>query len=333
MVTHLSSITRDIPVMVRILTATMRALKRFFAAWGRGVKDIFWGLYRQDALGLAAQVAYSALFSLFPFLLLLNALVAYVPGGDRVGDWLLGGLRNLVSVDSRLYEIVKETVFFEVSALSATLLSLGVILTLWSASGAVMVLLKAIQRAYELEETRSWQRRRSVSVAWVLAGAVVIPVGVLLLVFGHWIGNAIADRAGTHSVAHVLWIGLRWPVVFFLLVGVLGVFFRHGSSVRHRWYGVLPGSVFSVGAIMGVSIGLSWFLSQRIYEVRWLTYGVIGTVIVLLFWAFLIGLMVLIGAQINAVVCRAVEGKRAMQAGCLVEGGAGRELVESPHDE
>ena len=333
MVTHASRTSQVMPVMVRTLRITLRALKRVFVGLGRGIKAIFWGLYRQDCLGLAAQVAYSALFSLFPFLLLLNALVAYVPGGDRVGDWLLGGLRNLVSIDSRLYEIVKENVFFEVGALSATLLSLGVILTLWSASGAVMVLLKATQRAYELEETRSWQRRRSVSVLWAVAGAVVIPVGVLLLVFGHWIGDAIAERAGTYSAAHILWIGLRWPVVFVLLVGVLAVFFRHGSSVKHKWYGVLPGSVFSVAGIMAVSVGLSWFLGQRIYEVRWLTYGVIGTVIVLLFWAFLIGLMVLIGAQVNAVVGRAVEGRKATNAGCAAGQASGGELVESPHDD
>jgi len=333
MATCSSRITQVMPVLARTFRITLRVLKRIFVGLGTGIKAIFWGLYRQDCLGLAAQVAYSALFSLFPFLLLLNALVAYVPSGDRVGDWLLGGLRNLVSMDSRLYEIVKENVFFEVGALSATLLSLGVLLTLWSASGAVMVLLKAIQRAYELRETRSWQRRRSVSVLWAVAGAVVIPVGVLLLVFGHWIGEAIAERAGTHSAAHVLWIGLRWPVVFLLLVGVLGVFFRHGSSVKHRWYGVLPGSVFSVAGIMAVSVGLSWFLSQRIYEVRWLTYGVIGTVIVLLFWAFLIGLMVLIGAQVNAVVCRAVEGRKATKASRAAERASGGELVESPHDD
>ncbi len=118
-----------------------------------------------------------------------------------------------------------------------------------------------------------------------------------------------------------------------LLVAVLGVFFRHGSSVKHRWYGVLPGSVFSVGAIMAVSIGLSWFLSQRIYEVRWLTYGVIGTVIVLLFWAFLIGLVVLVGAQVNAVVCRAVEARQGAKAGCAAEKESGSKLVESPHDD
>jgi len=317
----------------QLLRSVIGAPKRYFEALGRGIKDVFWGLYNQDCLGLSAQVAYSALFSLFPFLLLLNALVAYLPGGDRVGDWLLGGLRNLVSVDSRLYEIVKENVFVEVSALSATLLSVGVILTLWSASGAVMVLIKAVQRSYELEETRSWQRRRSVAVLWAIAGVALIPAGMLLLVFGSRVGEWIASRTGTYSALHLLWIGLRWPVVFVLLVGALSVFFRHASTVRHRWYGVLPGAVFAFGAIIGVSLGLSWFVSQSVLQVRWLTYGAIGTVIVLLFWAFLIGLMALIGVQINAVVCRAVEGRKYQEREGASEREQSAELVESAHDE
>jgi membrane protein len=308
-------------------------LKGLFVGLGRGIRDIYWGLYNQDCLGLAAQVAYSVLFSLFPFLLLLNALVPYMPGTDQVTDWLLAGLRNLVSMDSKLYDIVQKNIFFEVGALSATLLSVGVFLTLWSASGAVMVLLKAIQRAYGLEETRSWQKRRSLAVLWAIAGVVIIPVGVLLLLFGGWIGDRIAGRYGVHSVLHLLWIGLRWPVVLGLLVGMLGVFFRLGSSVRHRWYGVFPGAVFSVGGIIAATRALSWFLSQRLFVARWLTYGVIGTVIVILFWAFLVGLMVLVGAQVNAVVCRAVERKRPIHGSEPSAEAAGDQLLESPdHD-
>jgi membrane protein len=220
-----------------------------------------------------------------------------------------------------------------VGALSATLLSVGVILTLWSASGAVMVLLKAIQRAYGLEETRSWQRRRSMAVVWAVAGAVVIPVGVLLLLLGSRIGDLIAEKTGTHSVLHLLWIGFRWPVVCVLLVGVLGVFYRHGSSVRHRWFGVLPGAAFAVAAVIGATTGLSWFISQRVWQVRWLTYGAIGTVIVLLFWAFLVGLVVLVGAQINAVVCGAVEARHASRKEVASDKDADAKLVESPNDE
>jgi membrane protein len=319
--------------VLRVIKSILTRLKSLLFGLGRGIKDIFWGLYNQDALGLAAQVAYSVLFSLFPFLLLLNALAAYIPGADQVADWLLAGLRNLVSVNSKLYDIVQNNIFFEVGALSATFLSVGIVLTLWSASGAVMVLLKAIQRAYGLQETRSWQKRRSLAVVWAVAGVVIIPVGVLLLLAGGWIGDRISDRYGVYSALHVLWIGLRWPVVLVLLIGMLGVFFRLGSSVRHRWYGVFPGAVFSVGGIIAATTGLSWFLSQKLFVARWLTYGVIGSVIVILFWAFLVGLVVLIGAQINAVVCRAVEKNRGSPAAAASQEDPEGQLIESPSDD
>jgi membrane protein len=289
-----------------------------------GAKGVVGGLYYHDCLGLSAQVAYSVLFSLFPFLLIVNAVVSFVPGGqEAVGHWLLGGLAGLVSTDSRLYEIVKQDVLGEAGALSATLLSLGVVLTLWSASSAIMVLLKAVNRAYGLEETRSWQKRRVMAIVWSIAGAVVIPAGVFLLVFGSWVGDRIGQEAGFDSGWHTLWVGLRWPVVFVLLVGALGLFLYLAPSRRQRWYTVVPGALFSVAAIIGVSAALSWFVSQSVMQVRWLTYGAIGTVIVLLFWAFLVALVVLVGGEINAAVHRAIVTRK----------GRRDDLVESQHDE
>jgi membrane protein len=299
-------------------------LRRLGRGLVQGTKDVAGGLYRQDCLGLSAQVAYSALFSLFPFLLIVNGVVGLIPGGqEQVRRWLLDGLSGLVGTGSRLYEIVEDNVFSEVGALSATLLSIGVILTLWSASSAVMVLLKAVNRAYGLEETRSWQKRRAMAVGWAIAGAVVIPAGVLLLVFGSWIGNRIGDSMGYGSSLHTLWVGLRWPVVLILLVAALGVFFYFAPAKRQKWYSVLPGAAVSVAGITGASVGLSWFVSQSILQVRWLTYGAIGTVIVLVFWAFVIAFMVLAGGQINAVIHQAVLAKREVAS----------ELVESADDE
>ena len=303
-------------------------LRRFSSGLWNGVKAVAGGLYRHDCLGLAAQVAYSVLFSLFPFLLFLNALAAYIPS-VRLNDWLLAGLRNLMTTDSELYRIVEENVFGGIGATNATLLSVGVILTLWSASSAVMTLIKAVNRAYGLEETRSWQRRRAMAAGLAVAGAVLIPVNVILLVFGSWIGKLIGDRAGYDSAVHALWVGLRWPVVFVLLVVALGAFFYVAPSVRQKWYSVLPGALFAVLGIILASLGLSWFVSQNIWQVRWLTYGAIGTVIVLLFWAFMIGLMVLAGGEINAAVRSAV----ARRARSRAAEDAGEGLVESPDDE
>lgn len=301
----------------------LNRLRRFGTVFAAGARGVAFGAYRHDSLGLAAQIAYSALFSLFPFLLFLRALVAYLPAAGQWATRLLEGLAQLVSTDSRLYQIVEQNVFDEVGAVSAALLSIGVILTVWSASGAVMTLIKAVNRAYGLEETRSWGRRRLMAAGLAIAGAVLIPAGVLVLVFGSWIGDLIGRETGYDSVFHALWVGLRWPVLFILLVVAMGAFFHFAPDARQKWYAVIPGALFAVGAVIGSSIGLSWFLSQSVFQVRWLTYGAIGTAIVLLFWAFLVGLMILFGGEINAAVRRAVDHNRA---------GAGG-LVESLHDE
>jgi len=297
--------------------------RRFGVGLAQGTRELAGGIYRHDCLGLAAQVAYSSLFSLFPFLLFLRSLSAYIPGTERLGEWLLAGLRDLVTENSRLYQIVEANIFEEIGARSVAFLSIGIVLTLWSASGAVMTLIKAVNLAYGLRETRSWFKRRPMAAATAVAGAVLLSAGILLLVFGSWIGGQIGRYLGDDSVVHALWVGLRWPVVFVLLVGALGLFFYVAPSRRQRWFGVVPGALFSVAAIIGTSLGLSWFLSQSVFQVRWLTYGVLGTAIVLLFWAFLIGLMILVGAEINGVAQRMVLEARDRREG----------LVESPHDE
>jgi len=133
---------------------------------------------------------------------------------------------------------------------------------------------------------------------------------VSLIVFGSWIGDQIAIHAGSGSAAHVLWVGLRWPVIVILLVAAVGVFFAVAPSVRQKWYSALPGALFAVGAVIGTSAMFSWFVSQKVLQVRWLTYGAVGTAIVLLFWAFLCGLMLLIGSEINAAVRRSVAARR-----------------------
>lgn len=315
--------------MANRLRAVARAYLRVF---GTGVKDLAEGIYRHDCLGLAAQIAYSFLFSLFPFLLFLRALVGYFPGASQIGDRLLQGLADLITTDSRLYQIVESSIFKELNAVSSTLLSIGIVLTLWSASGAVMTLVKAVNRAYGLEETRSWQRRRLMAGGVALAGAVVIPIGVLLVVFGSWIGDLIARRTGGGSFLHLLWIGFRWPVVVIFLILLVGVFMRIAPSVRQRWSRVLPGAIFTVAGIIGSSLGLSWLLTQSLFQVRWLTYGAIGTAIVLLFWAFVSGLMILVGGEINAVIGKSLDAGRISAEEPTAEGPAGG-LVESGDDE
>lgn len=277
--------------------------------WRRLIRvpsDVFWGAARDDCLGLSAQVAYYGLLSLFPFLLFLRSLVPHLPGKGQVVESTLDGLRALVTQDSRLYEIVRDNIVDQLDAGNPTLLSVGIVLTLWSASSAYSVLIKAVNRAYGVGETRSWQHRRLLAVALTLMTAVLLPAGMSLVLLGPTLGGLIGRVTGAGSLVHVAWLALRWPAVFLLLVVPMTIIYYFAPNVRQRPLWVLPGSLFSVGAIIGLSLAFSWFIGLNLFELKWFTYGAIGTVIVILFWMYMMGFAILVGAELNDAVGRLV---------------------------
>jgi membrane protein len=268
--------------------------------------DVFWGVARDDCLGLSAQIAYYGLLSLFPFLLFLRSLVPHLPGKGQVVESALAGLEALVTQDSRLYEIVRDNIVDQLNAGSPTILSVGIILTLWSASSAFSVLIKAVNRAYGVGETRSWQHRRLVAVGLTLLTAVLLPAGVTLVLLGPTLGGVITRLTGAGSAVHVVWLVLRWPGVFLLLVVPMTIIYYVAPNTRQQVRWVLPGSLFAVAATIGLSLAFSWFIGLNLFELKWFTYGAIGTVIVILFWMYLTGLAILIGAEVNDAMGRAM---------------------------
>lgn len=269
-------------------------------------KRVFWGTVEDDCLGMSAQIAYYGLLSLFPFLLFLRALVPHLPGKGQVIERTLHGLELLVTPESRLYEIVRDNIVDQLDAGSSTLLSVGVLLTLWGGSSSFAVLIKAINRAYSIRETRSWQRRRLLAVAMTFMTALFIPVGVTLVLLGPSFGETLGRLLGVEWAVHAVWTAVRWPaVVVFLTIG-LAVIYYFAPNTPQRAMHVLPGSFFAVVAVIGSSLGFSWFIGLNLFELKWFTYGAIGTVIVILFWMYLMGLAVLIGAEVNDAVGRAL---------------------------
>ena len=262
------------------------------------------GIWRDDCLGLSAEIAYFGLFSLFPFLLFLRALVPYTPWSEKLVDAGLEALATLVSPGSELYRIVAENVIFQVRTASQTLLSIGAILTLWSASSVFAVLIKALNRAYGLQETRSWHFRRGLAVVLTLVMLVLVPAGFALLLAGPFIGRLIGRYVGGAQGFEAVWGFVRWPLIFVFLAAALAIVYYYAPNTRQRWHWLTPGSLVAVAMVVVESLGLSWALSFRLFRPQWLTYGAIGAAIIIVFWFYLIGFSVLVGAEVNAAVER-----------------------------
>ena len=265
----------------------------------RGWKDIAlrvkdeWG---DDHVGMAAAaVAFYSFLALIPAMAALISILGLVArNGDpqQVIDDLFGALpqeaRDLMTGQLEA-----------ISASSSGSLSFGlvagVVLSVWSASGAIGQLVNAINIAYDEEETRSWFRRKAMSLGLTFGAIVFVAVAVFSVVALPSIIERTGMGIGTRRLLGILiWPGLA--VGFLLALAVLYRFGPDRSPARWRWVSV--GSVFALVAWIAVTLLFRLYVSQ--FGSYNETYGSLAGVIVSLFWLWLTAVMVLLGAEINA---------------------------------
>jgi membrane protein len=182
----------------------------------------------------------------------------------------------------------------------------GFLLALWTTTGAMTAFMRALNRAYDREETRGFVRQRVVAILMVAIMLVAFALVFGLLVMGPALSGWIGDAVGLEAVLNWVWWVAQWPV---LIVGLLLAFatvLYLGPNVEHpKWHFITPGSVFAVVVWLLVSglfaVYTALFAS---YNKAW---GSLAAVIIMLTWLWLTGLALLVGAEINAEAERSRE--------------------------
>ena len=259
---------------------------------------------RDDALGLAAQLAFYLILALFPFLLVLVSLMGTF-SSPELADQVLGYFREVTPqqvyeiIDSYLHDIIAG------NRPAPGLFSVGLVIALWSASGAFAALINALNRAYDVEETRPFWKVRGIALLMTLGLSVMIIVGVLLLVAGPPIGRGIADLLGLGEIFTLVWSVVQWPVALSLMVITVALlyYFAPDAGQPFRW--ITPGGLIGVLLWVLASVIFRFYVSNfGSYDA---TYGSIGAVIVLLLYLYISSLTILFGAELNATLVRLKE--------------------------
>lgn len=179
------------------------------------------------------------------------------------------------------------------------LLSIGIIGTLWSASNAINAIMRGFNRAYDVEEDRSFIVARLLAIVLTIAMVLVICVAFLLPIFGKMIGVYIFTFLGLSEGFLTVWGTLRWvvsSVVFFI---VLMALYKLAPNKRIYLKNVVWGALFATIGWQLVSLAFSYYVNTMgNYSA---TYGSLGTVIVLMIWFYLSGIIIMIGGAINAI--------------------------------
>ena len=259
---------------------------------------------RDDALGLAAQLAFYLILALFPFLLVLVSLMGTF-SSPELADQVLGYFREVTPqqvyeiIDSYLHDIIAG------NRPAPGLFSVGLAIALWSASGAFAALINALNKAYDVEETRPFWKVRVIALLMTLGLSVMIIIGVLLLVAGPPIGRGLADLLGLGEVFTLVWSIVQWPVALSLMVFTVALlyYFAPDAGQPFRW--ITPGGLIGVLLWVLASVIFRFYVSNfGSYDA---TYGSIGAVIVLLLYLYISSLTILFGAELNATLVRLKE--------------------------
>ncbi|WP_064094193.1 YihY/virulence factor BrkB family protein [Rossellomorea aquimaris] len=263
--------------------------------WKGFSKSLFSNISANDVTGLAAQIAYYFLLSLFPLLIFLVTLLPYLP--VEQGD-VLGVVRDFAPGETM--KMIDETLQDVMSNRNSGLLSISIIATMWSASNGMNAIVKSLNRAYDVSETRSFLVTRFMSILLTLAMILVFVIALLLPVFGKQIGIYLFSQFGFSEQFLTVWNGIRWaisPIILFIIF--VGLYF-FAPSKRIKCLSAFPGAIFATLGWVLVSLAFSFYVGS--FGNYSATYGSIGGIIVLMIWFYLTGIIIMIGGEINALI-------------------------------
>ncbi|MBI3637509.1 MAG: YihY/virulence factor BrkB family protein [Candidatus Rokubacteria bacterium] len=255
------------------------------------------------AMDRAAAFSYYVLFALFPTLLFLTTLLGIVAMPSLM-DALLVYSAGVLPGD--VASLVRRTLAEVVSGAHGSLLSVGAFVALWAASSGMMAIMTSLNVTYDVVDARPWWRRRLTALGLTFAFGIFTLAGLLLLVLGPRMGEAVAGFFGLGRAFAIVWHIAHWPAVIVLLLTGITLVYYLAPAIDGRWRWATPGSVFALVAWLGMSFGLRLYVTHGgDYNAA---YGSIGGVILLMLWLYLSGLTLLVGAEIDAEIARAGRG-------------------------
>ncbi len=260
---------------------------------GRSIKKFS----ADDMLVYASAVSYQVFFSLFPFIIFLLALLGFL-NLQPVFDFLLQQSKAVMpqSAFGMVQGITKQVQ----SQASGGIMSLGVIVALWSASSAVRMAMHALNVAYDVEDRPAW-KKIPLSVLYTLILATLLIVAAGLMFMGPKLVEPILQAIGLGSLAGLfltIWTWVRIPVAVVLLMLAVALIYWLFPNVRQPFRFITPGAVLAVIVWIAASLAFSFYVAN--FSSYSATYGALASVIVLLLYFFISAAILLLGAEINA---------------------------------
>src|SRR3984893_7274059 len=277
---------------------------RFFrraTALRRSISEVieltFSRVMEDDIVDLAAQVSFYFVLSLVPFLIVLAAIVGWLPSTtlwQSFAQWITEYFPN------RSRQAVFATIL-DLTRGYTGILSFGLVVAIWSASSGSVSLMEALSIACCGRDTRSYWRKRAIATVTTLIASLFCLMAFGLWTLGHWATREIYSELKFVGTIHFRWSVIAWWLGTLLLMFVALALINHFLPDRKRpWRWFTIGNIFSVTGIIIVSVGFNLFLlySPTVPQV----YTVLAGFVILMTWIYVANVIVLIGTELDMAI-------------------------------
>ena len=254
---------------------------------------------RNHTLQMAAALSYYFVMALFPALIFLSAIVAFLPVSGLF-DQALDLMSRFIPSDGMV--IVRKVLADVVTPNRGTFLSVGLLGTLWTASGGFAAAIEALNIAYDAEETRPFWRTRPLAMMLTLVIGLLLLVALATMIVGPHFGQWLTNRIHLSQVWLWAWPYVHWLISISFTVLAVEVLYFLAPNVKQRFLATLPGALVSVGCWIGLSYLLGIYFRTFAHFNK--TYGTLGAGIALMVWLYWTGFAMLAGAELNAELAK-----------------------------
>lgn len=293
----------------------MKKLKEKLQGFYRAMKRLVISVIENDFYGMASEMGFMMVIGIFPFMLFLTAVFGWM-GNKSLMDPVLIFLSNIMPAQAMdlINTVLSEAMIFSHGGLMAII---GVCITIILSTNAMAVVLKGLNRAYKVEETRNFVYTRILSLIMVFVDTMVLFLTINLIVFGKLIINFLMTHFHMSKAVAITLLTLRWPVAFaaLYLMAFLSYYILPDlrGNEKFKRTSALPGTFFFCIFWLVGSWGFSIYVNNlKTYN---MVYGTIGAFAVLMVWLYYTSVLILIGGEINSQVYNKLNEKaREIQA-------------------
>jgi len=179
------------------------------------------------------------------------------------------------------------------------ILSVGLLGALWSSSAALVAIIGAMNKAYDIDESRPWWKVRLLAIGLTVGLAVFIVVSFGLVVAGPQLADWLAAKYGFGGMFVWTWKILQWPVAFALVATGIGLIYYFAPDADQDFAWITPGSLMATTLWLLGSLGFRFYvINFGNYE----SYGAVAGVILLMLWFYLSAFVIILGAEVSAEI-------------------------------